>query len=237
MVNIILFLFISFTCCQQPTLILKEMKLKIDDGTELRYSCLVPAKIPKNQKVPLVVALHWGWDREKPLPEWFGKEFLTGIVQPAFENICPVIIAPDCPSDGWANPVSEKAVLSLMDAIMKKYTIDSSRIFITGYSAGGIGTWYIASRHQDLFSLAIPMASRCEEEWSGNWKDLPVFVIHATGDELFPFADAEKTVNELGAKNVRIKLIKVENATHNDSRKFIVPLKYSYKWLSELNLQ
>jgi predicted peptidase len=237
MVNIILLLLISVACYQQPTLILKELKLKLDDGTELRYTSLSPSKIPKNQKIPLVVALHWGWDREKPLPNWFGKEFLTGIVQPAFENICPVIIAPDCPSDSWANPVSESAVLSLIDAIMKKYPVDSSRIFITGYSAGGIGTWYISSRHQDLFSLAIPMASRCEKEWLNNWQDLPVYVIHATDDELFPFTDTENIVNELTAKNVRVKLIKVENAAHSDSRKFIVPLQYSYKWLSELNLQ
>ncbi len=237
MVNIILFLLISVTCCQQLAMILKELKLNLDDGTELLYTSLAPSKISKNQKTPLVVALHWGWDREKPLPDWFGKEFLTGIVQPAFEDICPVIIAPDCPSDSWANPVSEKAVLSLLDVTMKKYPVDSSRIFITGYSAGGIGTWYISSRHQNKFSLAIPMASRCEEEWLKNWKNLPVYVIHATGDELFPFADTENMVNELAAKNVRVKLIKVENAAHSDSRKFIIPLQYSFKWLSELNLQ
>jgi predicted peptidase len=235
--NIILAFLIFLVGFQQPSVILKQQKLKLDDGKEILYTSLTPSRIPKGQKVPLIIALHWGWDREKPRPPWFGKEFLTGLIQPAFENLNPIIIAPDCPSDNWADTTSEYAVLSLMDIILKKYPVDSSRIIITGYSAGGIGTWYIASRHQDLFSLAIPMASRCDEEWLRDWKDLPVYVIQATGDELFPFAESEKTVKELADRNVRIKLIKVENASHTESGRFIIPLQYSYKWLAELNLQ
>ena len=235
--NIILTFLIFITGFQQPSMVLKESKLKLDDGTELLYTTLYPSRIKKNQKVPLVVALHWGWDRSKPLPAWFGKDFLTRIIQPAFEEISPVIIAPDCPSDTWDNPTSEKAVLLLMDAIMKKYPVDSSRIFITGYSLGGIGTWYISSRHQDLFSLAIPMASSCHEEWLRDWKDLPVFIIQGTADESFPFADIEIKANELIKKNPGTKLIRIDNASHYDTGKFIIPLKYSYKWLSEQNLQ
>jgi predicted peptidase len=95
-----------------------------------------PSRIPGNTTVPLVIALHWGWDRNEPLPRWFGKDFLTSIIQPAFEEINPVIVAPDCPSENWYNPVSENAVLSLMNHIMNEYPIDSSRIFITGFRTG-----------------------------------------------------------------------------------------------------
>jgi len=81
------------------------------------------------------------------------------------------------------------------------------------------------------------MASRCDEEWLGSWKNVPVYVIQATAYELFPFAKTEKTVSKLVNKDVKVKFIKVENTSYAESRKFIVPLQYSYKWLSELNLQ
>jgi hypothetical protein len=73
--NIILSLLILFSNFQQPASILKQKKLKLNDGSELLYTILSPSRIPRNDKVPLVVALHWGWDRNDPIPPWFGKEF------------------------------------------------------------------------------------------------------------------------------------------------------------------
>lgn len=223
-----------FSYPPQPSFIIKEKKLTLQEGKELLYTISTPTRLHRKEKVPLIVALHWGWDRNKPLPEWYGKEFLTGFIQPAFKDINPVIVAPDCPSENWYNESSEDAVLALMDFVMSEYPIDTGRVFIAGYSAGGFGTWYISSRHPELFTMAIPIACKPEEEWVRNWKDLPVFIIHGTADELFPFSEIEKLSTDLEQKNVKIKLIRVENASHYDTDKYITPLKYSFTWFERL---
>jgi len=117
---------------------------------------------------------------------------------------------------------------------MKEYPVDSGNIYLTGYSAGGFGTWYLSSRYPDLFTMAIPIACKPEEEWIRNWKDLPVFIIHGTRDELFPYTDIEVLVNEMELKNVPVKLVKVENASHYDTGKYITSLKYSPIWFKEI---
>ena len=233
MYYILIFLTLPFYS-PQSSFIIKEKKFTLKEGNELLYTISTPSKIPRKEKVPLIIALHWGWDRSKPIPPWFGKDFLTGFIQPAFEDIRPIIIAPDCPAENWYNEVSENAVLELMDFIMKEYPVDSGNIYISGYSAGGFGVWYLSSRHPGLFNMAIPIACKPDEEWIRNWKDLPVFIVHGTKDELFPFSEIEKLSGELGQKNVKVKLIRIENASHYNTGKYITSLKYSTIWLKGL---
>ncbi|MBL7110910.1 MAG: prolyl oligopeptidase family serine peptidase [Bacteroidales bacterium] len=216
------------TNAQDP--LVMEKSLKLSNGSKLLYTLSLPAGLKKKQPVPLIIALHWGWDQSQPLPDYYGKAFMDGLILPAFENTGAIIIAPDCPSEKWHNEESEIAVLELMDHIIMKHTIDSGQIFITGFSAGGFGTWYMASRHPEKFSMAIPVASKPYEQWTEEWPGLPVFIINGTNDELFPFDEIQEMVSGLESKEVRVKLIKVEGATHYDTGKYITPLKYAFTW-------
>lgn len=227
LLNILLLIMAFPVSAQGPVM---EKKLQLKNGPDLLYSCCKPEGINKKQPVPLVIALHWGWNQDEPLPEYFSKSFLTGLVLPSFEQSGAIIVAPDCPSDKWHNEESEAAVLELMDHIRQKYNIDTGQVFITGFSAGGFGTWYMASRHPDKFSMAIPVASKPYEKWVEDWKDLPLFIVNGTQDELFPFAEIEKTVEVMDNQCAPIKLIKVQGATHYDTGKYISSLKYSLTW-------
>ncbi len=222
---------ISTIKAQNP--LVMEKSLKLSDGSKLLYTLSLPAGKNKKKPVPLVIALHWGWDQNQPLPDYFSKSFLEGLILPAFINTGAIIIAPDCPSENWHNEESENAVLELMDFIILKHSIDSGQIFITGFSAGGIGTWYMASRHPERFSMAIPVASKPDEKWIEEWQGLPVFIINGTNDELFPFDEIKEMVSGLENKEFPVKLIKVDGATHYDTGKYITSLKYSVSWFRD----
>jgi len=231
MVFILTFLFLLNMLHQDPNI--KEKKLKLTDGSRMRYSLSIPAR-SSHAAHPLILALHWGWEMDKPVPEYYGKTFLQEMILPAFNTINPIIIAPDCPSTTWYNQRSEQAILALIQKIQTDHNIDSNMIIITGFSAGGMGTWYMASRHPDMFTLAIPMASIPKKEWTEDWSDLPLYIINATNDEVFPFEYIEPVLETLKENKVTHKLMKVTGASHYESRKFIAPLRYSVNWYSDL---
>lgn len=88
--------------------------------------------------------------------------------------------------------------------------------------------------------MGINLIKSLLHEYYSDFSDFYCWIsttIHGTADEGFSFAEIEIKANELIKKNPRTKLIRIENTSHYDTGKFIIPLKYSYKWLSELDLQ
>ena len=71
-----------------------------------------------------------------------------------------VIVAPDVPARRWNSDVADRGVMGLLEEILDRYTIDRSRILVTGFSLGGAGTWFFSAQHPDFFTGAIPIAGR-----------------------------------------------------------------------------
>ena len=68
-------------------------------------------------------------------------------------------VAPDALGGDWTDAKNEQAAVWLVKSAMKTYAIDPKRVVVTGFSLGGQGTWFLASRHQDVFTAAIPVAA------------------------------------------------------------------------------
>lgn len=131
-----------------------EMVLKLKDGYFLSYTVSVPFFKP-GKPVPLVLALHYGGE----VTPYYGRTFLEMLVDPAFKKLGAIIIAPDCPGESWTDTKSEAVVLELLDFLKNSWPVDTNRIIVTGFSMGGTGSWFLAERHPDIFSAAIPVAA------------------------------------------------------------------------------
>ena len=105
---------------------------------------------PSEKPSPLILAFHYGGK----LTNFYGKKFVTVLIEPALKDVEAIIVAPDCPERRWESPVSERAVMDLLNYICQEYKVDSRRILVTGYSMGGVGTWHLAARHP--VKAAIP---------------------------------------------------------------------------------
>jgi predicted peptidase len=77
-----------------------------------------------------------------------------------FEEIDPIIIAPDCPGQYWRQEEREELILDLLAEIKSTYNIAGGSTLITRYSLGSIGTWYYAGRYPNYFSAAVITAGR-----------------------------------------------------------------------------
>ncbi len=206
---------------------LHNATLDVDDVGAVTFGLWVPRDYDPAEPRPLVLALHPGGS---PGPG-YGMQFLRGVVAPALQSWGAIIVSPDAPDRRWDNETSERGVLALLDDVMSQYTIDPDRILVTGFSMGGRGTWYMASRHPDLFSAAIPMAARSNSDDAAKVGDMPVFIIHARDDEVVPFAPAEQLAREMESRGQTVSFLPLEGVGH--FRMGAPPLREGGDWVLE----
>ena len=223
----VLLLFISMLTPGQTLDTESQFSFETFEPTGADYTLIVPGGMEAGDPVPLVVALHFGG---YTLPH-YGRIIAEQIVVPAYEELGAVVVAPDCPQGSWHADSCENTVLGLIDHLRKSFPIDARRIVLTGYSMGGIGTWELASRHQDLFSAAVVMAGNPRVDLAGLKWSLPLYVIHAEHDELMPLADTENVVEAIRAGGGTVELKVLEGVTHFETHRFVASLRETVSWL------
>lgn len=192
-----------------------------------RYTISIPAGYKPGKPVPLVLALHYGGT----VTPYYGKPFLTNLVEPALRKLGAIIVAPDCTAGRWTNPQAEADVLALLDHIQKSWAIDPRRTLITGYSMGGMGTWALAARHQDRFAAAVIVAGQPQPEAADVGWSIPLYVIHSRDDEVVPLKPTAGMVKMLKAKHVQVELVVVDGLTHYQVPAFVPYLRATVPWI------
>ncbi|MDH7513359.1 MAG: prolyl oligopeptidase family serine peptidase [Clostridiales bacterium] len=209
---------------------IQEKLLTMEDGTALRYTLSLPSSISTKKAVPLVLALHYGGT----VTPYFGKDILVYLVEPALRGLDAVMASPDCPARGWNNPTSERAVLSLLDYLLKNYPIDKNKIVVTGYSLGAFGTWYLVSRHPHVFSAAIPISGVPREEISLEKNETPVYIIHSQDDELIPLVGVKQFIQEWKSRGLNVRLEVISGIGHYDYSGYVQALRKTVPWLKKV---
>ncbi len=167
-------------------------------GDTLNYRMLSP-DYDTLRKYPLVIFLHGlgerGNDNEAQL-KWGVMNFATDqtmVLHPAF------IIAPQCPSNQtWSNldrienprefrlqPSPTKPmelVIQLIHQLIKTLPVDSNRIYITGTSMGGFGTFDAIERYPHLFAAAVPVCGGGDISKADLIAHIPIWIFHGSED-------------------------------------------------------
>ena len=203
-----------------------EKKLVLKKGTELRYAVSLPGP-QRETSFPLILALHYGGE----VTPYYGKGYLQLLPEPAFRELNAIILAPDCPGRGWADPKSENAVLELLEFAKRSWPIDPKRVIITGFSMGGMGTWYLSGRHPELFCAAIPVAARPIGDIE---TIIPVFIVHGKQDEVLSYKHSEEAAEELRSMGIPVELILVDGLSHYQTQAYIDPLSQAVTWIQNL---
>ena len=203
-----------------------RLEFALGENASLGCSLWMPP-LENGNAVPLVLALHYGGE----VTEHLSMEFLQSLVVPGLKKLGAVIVAPDCPGDGWTDEASERAVLAMLDYAIRNWPIDRRRIVVTGYSLGGIGTWFLAAHHPEIFSAAVPIAGRPVAD--GKLR-MPVYAIHGRRDEVIDLEPTRQAIDILRAEGVNAQLIIIKGATHYETRRFAAPLKGAVEWLRDV---
>lgn len=159
-----------------------------EDQGRLPYRFFKPASDGSEYKFPLVVYLHgadaFGNDNEAQLSM---HDIGTAFARDSWQEKDPCyILAPQCrPAGHWAGSEGGKRLISLITDLMQEYpVIDRERIYIYGYSAGGIGTFRLIKNNPGFFAAAIPICGATGDDDMAVLAHTPIWMIHAADDEI-----------------------------------------------------
>ncbi|PHS13166.1 MAG: hypothetical protein COA86_17590 [Kangiella sp.] len=198
-----------------------------NDGTVLRFTISIPDTYSDQTPSPLIVALHYGG---KVTP-FYGRGIIDNLVGLALAELDSIIIAPDSMGGDWRNETNEVAVIQIMESVIQSYNVDKTKTLLTGFSMGGIGTWYLAGRNQDRFSAAIPIAGIPSTDT--DWK-IPLYIIHSRQDEVIPIKPTLQYVAELKTKGADVELVIIDGVTHYETEGFAEPLRGAIPWIKKI---
>ena len=111
---------------------------------------------------------------------------------------------------------AEQDVLDVIAEARKLYRIDDRRIYLTGHSMGGFGTWSIAQNHPDLFAALAPMAGGGNPARMEAIKSIPQIVIHGDNDKTILVTQSRAMVEAARKLGTDIEYIEVPGGTHEN---------------------
>ena len=205
----------------------------LEDGkpVEFRYRLMRPATVAANTRYPLVLFLHGagerGSDNEKQLtylPTWLAEE-ATRRDYPCF------VLAPQCRDEhrwveiDWSDKkslpqkpemtVDMTAALAALDAVMQAEPVDPGRVYLTGISMGGYGSWDLAARMPARFAAVIPICGGGDEATAPKLKGLPVWCFHGDADKAVPVERSRTMVEAVKAAGGTVKYTEYEGVGHD----------------------
>jgi predicted peptidase len=213
----LIFRWLAFTCVaatlartaaaqQQGKHFEKEITVKV----KLDYLLFLPTGYEKgDQKWPLILFLHGSGERGEDLSQV--KVHGPPKIVESKADFPFVVVSPQVRRRGW-NPNALKA---LLDEVLADYRVDRDRVYLTGLSMGGYGTWSLAADYPDYFAAIIPICGGGDPKDAQRLKDLPIWVFHGAKDDAVPLSRSEEMVKALKEAGADVKFTIYPEAGHD----------------------
>lgn len=181
-----------------------EQTLKLE-GKEISYLLYLPANYSAASKVPLMLFLHGRGESRGPLSV-VAKLGPPARVEHGFAY--PFVIAsPQCPTnESWDQANQQQLLLGLLDHLLKTMAIDADRVYLTGLSMGGYGSWRLAADHPERFAAVVPVCGAGNTADAEKLKQLHIWVFHGNEDRVVPLQKSQEMVEaitKIGGTKVR----------------------------------
>lgn len=185
-------------------------------GAKPKVKCKYLLYLPKDyynhkDSFPLIIYLHGGSQRGNDLNKLktFGLPYLID----KGNNYDFIIASPQCSENTFWSVIDWFDSLYL--DLTAKYRIDKQRIYVTGISMGGFGTWQAAMDYPDKIAAIIPLCGGCNDSTEiCKINKLPIWTFHGTADSMITINETERLVSRLQKCKGNIKFTRLENAGH-----------------------
>jgi predicted peptidase len=199
----------------------KQIRVTMD------YLLYLPPNYEAKEKWPLMLFLHGGGERgcNLDLVKRHGPPKLIG----KGKEFPFIVISPQCPEDRDWEPFE---LTVLLDDAISKLKVDKDRIFLTGLSMGGFGTWQLAAYAPDRFAAIVPICGGGDTIWAKRIAHLSVWVFHGAKDPGVPLKRSQDMVDALKKAGDNVNFTVYPDAGH-DSWTATYDNPKLYEWLLE----
>lgn len=229
--------FYSITCFSQSTneknnglQMEKSLKTEYRKPVEINYLIYLPDDYDTKEQVPLLLFLHGAGERGNDL-KLVKKHGPPKLIEEG-KKFPFIVVSPQCPLNKRWNTSD---LIALLDYIVDKYKVDKNKIYVTGLSMGGNGTWRLAAEIPERIAAIIPICG---------WGDLfeicflgkmPVWAFHGAKDPVIPVKASQDLVDRLNMCGGNAKLTIYPEAEH-DSWTETYNNPEIYEWLLNQSL-
>lgn len=189
------------------------------------YLLYLPKNYDDQESWPLVLFLHGSGERGENLDlvKKHGppKRVAEGKQFPF------ILVSPQCPEhQSW----STRKLSALLDAVIKKYHVDEDRVYVTGLSMGGYGTWAMGARFPARFAAIAPICGGGDPATAKALAKTPIWAFHGAKDPAVPVERSKEMVKAIKEAGGQAKLTIYPEARH-DSWTVTYENPEFYKWL------
>lgn len=215
----------------------EKKEFQFGEGKVLPYRILYPENYDRTKKYPLVLFLHGagerGKDNEKQLTHGAGL-FLTELNR---KNFPAIVVFPQCPEESfWASAKVDRtqqpvkfelnyqteanwplvAANELVKKLLSEEAVDKSRVYITGLSMGGMGTFESVFRYPGLYAAASPICGGGDTDaYDKRVRKTAFWVFHGEADAVVNPDLSRKMVDKLKSFKAEVKYSEYPGVNHN----------------------
>jgi predicted peptidase len=106
-------------------------------------------------------------------------------------------------------------LINLVDDVAARYKVDKKRIYLTGLSMGGYGTWALAAAYPERFAAIAPICGGGSRIMSLRLKDMPIWVFHGAKDKVVSIEESEEMVKAIRNRGGNVKFTIYPDAGHD----------------------
>ncbi len=186
---------------------------KITKAIKIRYLLFLPKDYGRTTaRWPLIIFLHGAGEAGDDL-DAVRRVGLMEYVKNQ-KDFPFIVAAPQIPKgDWWYHHVDD--VMLMLDDILIHYDADPERIYLTGLSLGGYGTWDIASKYPERFAAIVPICGGGMPDVACKLKDMPIWAFHGAKDDIVQPWRSEKMVEAINKCGGNAKLTIYPDGGHN----------------------
>jgi len=229
-----------------PTLsaeVISGLQFHTSEKADINYILYIPSDYGENsaQEWPVLIYLH-GMDRVNTSVEVLENDYPLNALDNQ-DDFPFIVVAPQGTGEYefWATDEMVNSIMTLLDEIESTLSIDRNRIYLTGGSAGGNGTWSIGVRHPERFAALVSFMGYygwppSVPENICDLVDVPVQAFHGANDELIPLDAEQKIVDALEACGGNVQFTVFPDQGHDIEGEQVYTPEL-YKWLLEQTLK